>query len=108
MVFMGMGGDNAQHILALFGEIADIGHAQVHARRMALALEQHTAIDNDPLPVIGGAETIGVEIHPDFARPAQRQEDQLVLRKALFFWHQVLVLRAWISISPRMVRSGSM
>ena len=50
-------------------------------------------------------EAIGVEIHADLARPAQRQEDQLVAA-----WrHQscFLALRAWISIRPRMVRSGS-
>ena len=73
-----MGGDDAQHILALLRQIADVGHDEIDARRVAFAPEQHAAIDDDPLPVIARAKAIGVEIHADLARPAQRQEDQFV------------------------------
>ena len=45
---------------------------------VAFAPEQHAAIDDDPLPVVRRPEAIGVEIHADLARPAQRQEDQFV------------------------------
>ena len=82
-----VGGDDAQNILAPFHQVADVGQDQIHARRIALAPEQHAAIHDDPLPVVGRAIAIGVEIHPDLARTAQRQEDQLVLGGArhLFF-----------------------
>src|SRR6202000_1231030 len=81
---------------------ADVGHDDVDTRRRGLAPEQYAAIDDDPLPVVGRAEAISVEIHPDLARSAERQEHKFVL-------HQIgrLALRAWISIRPRMVRSGS-
>ena len=79
MILMRMGGDDAQHILALLRQIADVGHDEVDARRVGLAAEQHAAIDDDPLAVVGRAEAIGVEIHADLARPAQRQEDQFVV-----------------------------
>ncbi len=109
MILMRMGGDDAQDILVLFGQETHIGHQHVDARHAAFAPEQHAAIDDDPLPVIGRAEAIGVEIHADLARSAKRQEDQFIFRRKAI--HQAFfafaALRAWISISPRMVRSGS-
>src|SRR3954471_6803217 len=107
MILMGMGGDDAQHIVAPLHQIADVGQDQVHARRIALAPEQHAAIDNDPAPVILRAIAIGIEIHADLARAAKRQEDQFVLFDGAGHQAFFALLRAWISISPRMVRSGS-
>src|SRR6185436_743399 len=108
MVLMGMSSDDAQHIFPLLHQIADVGHNQVHARRVAFTAEQHAAIHNDPLAVVRRPKAIGIEIHADLARTAQRQEHQLVLRREpILFGHYRLALRAWISISPRMVRSGS-
>ena len=81
MVLMGVGGDDAQHVLAPLGEKRDIGHDEVDAGRGCLAAEQHAAIDHDPLRVVGRPEAIGVEIHADLARPAQRQEDEFVVTR---------------------------
>src|SRR4051812_13917528 len=104
MILMGMGGDDPQHILPPLRQIADVGHDQIHARRHALAPEQHAAVHNDPLAVALRPEAISVEVHADLARSAQRQKDQFIL---LCHAIHYLMLRAWISISPRMVRSGS-
>ncbi len=106
MIFMRVGQHDGTHVFALFGKVADIGHDEIDAGRGALAAEHHAAIDDDPIAIIGRTIAIGVEIHPDLARAAERQEDEFIVaqnRHQLVF----LALRAWIMMRPRMVRSGS-
>ena len=79
VIFMSVGEHDGQNILALLGEIADIGHDEVDARRRALAAEQHAAIDHDPLAVVRRAETIGVEIHADLTRATKREQYEFVV-----------------------------
>ena len=50
-----------------------------HARRRAFAAEHYSAIHDDPLPVVRRPEAIGIEVHADLARAAQREEDKLVM-----------------------------
>ena len=79
VIFMRVGGDDAEHILAPFGKEGNVGHDNVDARRHRLFPKQHTAIDHNPFALVGRPETIGVEIHADLARPAKREQDQLVV-----------------------------
>jgi len=65
-----------------------VGHDHIDAGRRQVA-EGHAHIDHEPLAVRLGAIAVQIEIHPDLARAAQRQEDEFVvgfLFHASFRW----------------------
>ena len=79
MILMRMGQHDAQHVLALLRQIADVRHDQIDARRVGL--RARTSRRNRPRSIagVGRAEAIGVEIHADLARAAKRQENEFVI-----------------------------
>ena len=71
---------------------------------VAFAPEQHAAIDDDPFAVVRRAEAIGVEIHADLARPAERQEDQFVVTREL--GHQAFCFRRVAGVDQDQAADG--
>ncbi|MNR24070.1 hypothetical protein D3C85_1411270 [compost metagenome] len=76
MVFVGVRQHDAQDGLAF--QEGGIGHDHVHAGRRRVA-EGHADIDENPLAVVRRAKAIGVQVHADLVRAAQRQEDEFVV-----------------------------
>ena len=64
-------------VLLQLREVADVRHDEIDTGVGPFAAEQHAAIDDDPFAVVGRPVAIGVEIHADFARAAEGQENQL-------------------------------
>ncbi len=86
MVLMRVGQDDAADRLAF--QEGGIWHDHIDAGRRQVA-EGHAHIDHDPLAVRLGAVAVQIQVHTDFARPAQRQEDEFVvgfLFHASFRW----------------------
>jgi len=77
MVLMRMRDDDAEQIVAVFLEEADVGEHQVDAGKVR-AGEADAEINGKPLPVPLRAQAIDGKIHPDFADPAEGEEDELV------------------------------
>jgi len=69
MVFVRMREHEAQQIFAPFGDEARVRHDHVDAAAAAFA-EGHAEIDHQPLAAVA----VEIEIHPDLARTAERQE----------------------------------
>ena len=74
-----MGDEDAEEVLALRLDEAEIGIHEVDARQVLLAAEAHAAIDQDPLPPPSRPEAVERGVHADLAEAAERNEDQLVL-----------------------------
>ena len=78
MVFMGMGQHQADQVLALFFEKADIGHDQVDARQMLLVAEGDAEIDREPGALMAVAEPVDRQVHADLADAAERRKGQFI------------------------------
>src|SRR5262245_2647289 len=122
VVLMPVSEHEAGQAPALCLEEPHVGHHQIDAGGRGFAAEEHAAIDDDPRTGVGRTVAVAVEVHADLARSAQGQEDQIVLgfpvlshgpraitrlsdlQLAAF---DFVLLRAWISMSPLIVRSGS-
>ena len=79
MILVRMGDEDAEQILALLLDEAQIGIDDVDARQVLLAAEAHAAIDQDPLPVVLRAEAVEGGVHADLAETAERDKNQFVL-----------------------------
>ena len=78
MVFMGVGQHQANQVLPLFFQKADVGHDQVDARQMLLVAEGHAEIDRQPGPLMAVAEAIDRQVHADLADAAERRKGQFI------------------------------
>ena len=78
MVFMGVGQHQADQVLALFFEKADIGHDQVDARQMLLVAKGHAEIDREPGALMAVAEAVDRQVHADLADAAERRKGQFI------------------------------
>ncbi len=79
VIFMRMRQHNAADVLFQLREVADVRHDEIDAGIWPFLAEQHAAIDDDPFAVVGRAIAVGVEVHADFARAAEGEQNQLVL-----------------------------
>ena len=78
MVLMGMRQHEADQILPLFLEEADIRHDQVDAGQMLLVAEGDAEIDREPGALAALAEAIDRQVHADLADAAERRKGQFV------------------------------
>src|SRR6266851_2592439 len=78
MVFVGMGQHQADEILALLFEKADIGHDQIDARQMLLVAKRHAEIDREPGALVAVAKTVDRQVHADLANAAERRKGQFI------------------------------
>ncbi len=78
MVFMGVRQHQADQILALFFEKADIGHDQVDPRQVFLVAEGHPEVDREPGALVTVAEAIDRQVHADLADAAERRKGQFI------------------------------
>jgi NADH-quinone oxidoreductase subunit L len=88
VIFMRMGEHDPQDRLTF--QIGRIGKDQIHTRH-GQAGKRYADIGDNPLAIIRRSIAIGIEVHADFARPAQRQEHQLIVCMRRF--HNVPPLR---------------
>jgi hypothetical protein len=105
VILMGVGQHDAEDVVGVLLDEAGVRQDNLDAGR-GLVAEGHAEIDHDPLAGVRRAEAVEIEVHADLVRPAQRQEDELVVRVCghpAARWG----LRRWISSRPRMVRSWS-
>ena len=75
MILMRMGDHQTDQLVLAVGDEAGIGHHDLDLGQFAAA-EADAAIHGEPFFVACLAPAIQVEVHADFARPAQRQEGQ--------------------------------
>ena len=78
MVFVGMGQHQADQVLALFFEKADIGHDQIDAGQMLLVAKGHAEIDRQPGALMAVAEAVDRQVHADLADAAERRKGQFI------------------------------
>src|SRR5580704_6596081 len=97
MILMAVGDHQADDVLSLRDEKADVRQDQVDAGQQLLGRKRHAAIDDQPLPAALVAKTVDREIHPDLADAAERRKDQFVLR------HQLRSLAATGKTSPAVI-----
>ncbi len=82
MVFMRMGRDDPQEAVAAFDDKGGVGHDHIDPGLVLLLAEGDAAIDDQPLAAIA----VEVEVHPDLAGAAEREEIErvgIVLRDRL-------------------------
>ena len=94
MVLVGVGQHEAAEILGALGDEVRVRHDDFDARRVVVA-EGDAEIDHQPL----AGMAVEVEVHPDLAGAAQRQEQQLVGRRREV--DHVGRFRRYISTRPR-------
>ncbi len=85
MVLMRMGRDDPEQLVAPFDDKGRVGHDHVDPRLMFLLAERDAAIDDQPLAAIA----VEVEVHPDLAGAAEREEIErvrIVFRGCLQRW----------------------
>ena len=75
VVLVGMGDHQTDQLVLAVGDEAGIGHHDLDFRQFAAA-EADAAIHGEPFFVACDAPAVQVEVHANFARPAQRQEGQ--------------------------------
>ena len=80
MILVRVGEHDADEILALLDQIADVGQDQIDAGQMLLAGERHAEIDREPLAAALVAEAVERQVHADLADAAERREHQFLLR----------------------------
>ena len=78
MILVGVGQHEADQVLALFLEEADVGHDQVDARQMLLVAERHAEIDGEPGALLAVAEAVDRQVHADLADAAERRKGQFI------------------------------
>ena len=75
VIFMRVGDEDAGEAFPLLLDEAQIGQHDIHAR-LRIVGEGDAAIDHQPLPVLGRADTVEVDVETDFADSAQRQKHE--------------------------------
>jgi len=78
MVFVGMGQHQANEILALLFEKADIGHDQIDARQMLLVAKGYAEIDREPGALVAVAKAVDRQVHADLTDATERRKGQFV------------------------------
>ncbi len=78
MVFVGVGQHQADQVLALFLQEADVGHDQIDARQMLLIAKRHAEIDRKIRALMAVAEAIDRQVHADLADAAERRKRQFI------------------------------
>ena len=78
MVFMGVGQHEADQVLALFFQEADVGHDQVDAGQMLLVAKGDAEIDREPGALMAVAEAVDRQVHADLADAAERRKGQFI------------------------------
>ena len=78
MVLMGMGQHEADEVLALFFEKADVGHDQVDAGQMLLVAEGDAKVDREPGALMAVAKAVDRQVHADLADAAKRRKGQFI------------------------------
>ncbi len=99
MILVRMGQHDARQILAAFDDEFRIRHDDLDTRRRLVA-EGDAEIDHQPLSVMA----VQIQVHADLARPAKRQEDQVLRTQPVDigrFGHY-FALRPWINNRPWM------
>src|SRR5258708_11292906 len=71
MVFMGVGEDEADQVLALFFEELDVGHDQIDARQMLLIAKGHAETDREPGALLAASRAREWQGSREFAGRAQ-------------------------------------
>ena len=79
MILMGMGDEDAEKVVALLLDEAEIRIDEIDARKVLLAAKTHAAIDENPLPVCFRAKAVERSVHADFAESSKGKKDQFVL-----------------------------
>ena len=77
MVFVRVRQDEADERLLFGGDEAQIRKHDVSAR-LRVARKGDAEIDHEPLPVLGRAVTVEIDVHADLAQAAERQEYEFV------------------------------
>ena len=78
MVFMGMGQDEADQVLAFLFQEADVRHDGIDAGQMLLIAKGHAEVDREPGPLMTVAEAIDRQVHADLADAAERRKGQFI------------------------------
>ena len=78
MIFMGVRQHQADQVLPLLFEKADVGHDQVDARQMLLVAEGDAEIDREPGALMAVAEAVDRQVHADLADAAERRKGQFI------------------------------
>ena len=72
MVFVAVGEDDTQEVLAAFLDEGEIGEDKLDARVSGVG-KGHAEVDHDPFAVAA----VEVDVHADLARTAEREEEEL-------------------------------
>ena len=78
MVLMGVRQHEADQVLALLLQEADVGHDQIDARQMLLVAEGDAEIDREPGALVAVAEPVDRQVHADLADAAERRKGQFI------------------------------
>ena len=73
MILVRMGRHDPEQAIAAFDDKAGIRHDDFETR-LRIISEGDAAIDNQPVALI----PVNIQVHPDFARAAERHEEQRV------------------------------
>ena len=76
VILMRVGDEDAGEAFPLFLDEAQIGQHDIHAR-FGIVGEGDAAVDHQPLPVLGRADAVEVDVETDFADSAQGQKHKL-------------------------------
>lgn len=88
MIFMGMGEDEADDVVALFFKEADIRKNDIDAG-FVLAAEGDAHVDDQPRIRPFPAIAVQIEVHADLADAAERYEDERVFGSGVCSGHGV-------------------
>ena len=87
MILMGVSQNDAGKSGAIGFKERQIGQDDVDSG-LGLLAELHAQVDENPLPIVGWAQTIGIAVHADLAHAAQRNEHEFAARwKGVFRSH---------------------
>ncbi len=81
MILMRMGQNDADEVLLLGFQEADIRHDEIDARQSFLVAERHAAIDHEPVTALALRQSVDRQVHADFADTAKRCENQFIRRR---------------------------
>ena len=99
MIFMGMGQDNRFQLFRAGFDKPQIWQNHINAWHGVIR-KADAKIDHQPAPLI----MIKIGVHADLARPAKRQENQIILVYICHFFIYQARMASWQS--PSVVKSG--
>ena len=100
MILMRVGEQEADDIVLLLLDEADIGEDHIDAR-LGLAAEGDSHIDDEPFARAIAPVAVEIQIHADLAHAAKRQEDEIGSLSIGFFRH------VWVSAPHRLKKKTS-